>query len=107
MRDAPAAVSDDANIHYPPTMQNQRDLALATEFAAKCEKARETLRHRMETRGLLEKAGWRINESVRHIEGRTEMVMRPIHLRLTAPADLECVIAIDEPGDQISSNCET
>ena len=88
-------------------MPNSDDSRLAAAFAAKCEEARATLRAHMERRGLTEKGGWRITESVRHRAGRTEMVLRPIHLRLDPPEDLECVVTIDEPGLGIETRCET
>lgn len=93
--------------HYPPAMPNEHDSTLAAAFAAKCEEARAMLRGHMEARGLFEKDGWRINESIRHRQGRTELVLRPIHLRLNAPEGLECVVGIDEPGHGITSDCQT
>ena len=86
-------------------MPHEIDSALAAAFAAKCDEARLTLRGHMEARGLLEKDGWRINESIRHRQGRTELVMRPIHLRLDSPDGLECVVTIDEPGHTITAEC--
>ena len=88
-------------------MPDKTDSTLAAAFAAKCEEARAMLRRHMEARGLFEQDGWRINESIRHRLGRTELVMRPIHLRLNAPAGLECVVGIDEPGHTITADCET
>jgi len=69
---------------------------IALEFAAQRERARSMLRQQMDARGLTEKAGWKISESLRHVTGGTELVMRPIHLRERAPADLECIVAISE-----------
>ena len=88
-------------------MPHETDASLAATFTAKCEEARLLLRKHMEARGLFEKDGWRINESIRHRQGRTELVMRPIHLRLNAPTGLECVVGIDEPGHTITADCET
>ena len=59
----------------------------------------------MAERGLREEDGWRIHEFTRQADGRTELVMRPIHRHLEAPPDMECVCAIDEPGTNISSEC--
>ena len=87
-------------------MPHQQDSSLAAAFAAKCEEARRMLRGHMEARGLFEKDGWRINESIRHRQGRTELVLRPIHLRLDAPDGLECVVGIDEPGHKITADCD-
>lgn len=85
---------------------SNKDTALAEAFAAKRDEAREKLRGHMRACGLLESDGWRINESVRHREGRTELVLRPIHLRLDTPPGLECVVTIDEPGHHITADCE-
>ena len=82
------------------------DTALAEAFAAKREEARRKLRDHMHALGLHEKDGWRINESIRHREGRTELVLRPIHMRLDPPRDLEYIVTIDEPGHAISSHCD-
>jgi len=88
-------------------MSHTPDSALAAAFAAKRDEARLTLRGHMQARGLLEKDGWRIVETVRHREGRTELVLRPMHLRLDAPPNLECVVAIEEPGWDITADCVT
>lgn len=92
---------------YSPAMPSKHDSALAAAFAAKREEARATLLAHMHERGLRETDGWRINESIRHREGRTELVMRPIHMRLDAPRDLECWVAIEEPGLDITVDCAT
>ena len=86
-------------------MPNDADSLLAAAFAAKREEALAVLRRHMEERGLKEKHGWSINESIRHRDGRTELVLRPIHLRLDPPEGLECVVTIDEPGSRISADC--
>jgi|RhiMetdeSRZDD1v2_1073273.scaffolds.fasta_scaffold130314_3 hypothetical protein len=83
-----------------------RDQRLFSEFAGKCDEARTTLRKHMTDRGLHERDGWTIHEFTRQIEGRTEIVMRPIHRHLDAP-DLECTCEIDEPGSHISAECRT
>jgi hypothetical protein len=88
-------------------MSQTTDSALAEAFAAKRDEARRTLRGHMEARGLLEKDGWRIVETVRHRQGRTELVLKPMHLRLDAPPNLECVVAIEEPGWGITADCVT
>ena len=87
-------------------MPSQRDSAIAALFSAKREEARATLRYHMDKRGLREGDGWRISESIRHREGKTELVLRPIHLRLDSPVDLECIVTIDEPGLAISTHCD-
>jgi hypothetical protein len=80
------------------------DTSAAGMFAAKCDHARSELRRHMADRGLLEKDGWTIHESMRQANGGTVLVMRPIHMKLPAP-DLECSCSIDEEGNVISSDC--
>jgi hypothetical protein len=46
-----------------------------------------------------------IGESMRQADGGTVLVMRPIHMRLPAPADLECSCSVDEPGVTVSAQC--
>ncbi len=82
-----------------------RDKSPSRQFALCYEEARETLRKHMAEHGLLEENGWWIYEFTRHLEGRTELVMRPMHRQLTALHDLECVVVIDEPGSNITSEC--
>jgi hypothetical protein len=86
---------------------DSRDQRLFSEFAGKCEEARVTLRKHMSDRGLREQDGWTIHEFTRQIEGRTEIVMRPIHRHLDPPSELECSCEIDEPGANISADCHT
>lgn len=71
-----------------------REIALA--FATRIDLARSMLRQQMEARGLTEKAGWRISESLRNVMGGTELVLRPIHLREKPPEDLEMAVSISE-----------
>jgi hypothetical protein len=88
-------------------MSNQKDSSAADAFAAKCQRARADLRQHMLERGLHEKDGWLIHESMRQANGGTVLVMRPIHMKLPAPSDLECSCSIDEPGTDISSSCSS
>ena len=88
-------------------MTRENDTQLAYAFAARCEEARSMLRDHMTTRGLHFKDGWRIHEAMRHANGKTMIVMTPIHLHLPAPGDLECSCSIDGPGSDISSSCES
>lgn len=69
---------------------------IAVAFAAQRDLARSMLRQQMDARGLTEKNGWRISESLRNVVGGTELVLRPIHLREHAPEDLESVVMINE-----------
>jgi hypothetical protein len=82
------------------------DASLAYAFAMRCEQVRAELRSKMRARGLREEDGWSIHESTRHDRG-TMLVMRPIHMRLPAPPDLECTCEIDEPGHEISGGCRS
>ena len=82
-----------------------RENDLARTFAERCTEARAYLRREMNARGLCEEDGWRIAETLRSVGTRTELVMRPIHLRLPAPENLECVVEIQE-NEIIDSHCE-
>jgi hypothetical protein len=84
-----------------------KDALVFPEFAARCEEARVALRKHMGDRCLHERDGWRIHEFTREVDGRTEIVMRPVHLHLNEPSDLECVCTIDEPGSKVTSDCST
>lgn len=86
-------------------MNTQRDSQLSYAFAERCEDARSKLREHMTSRGLHFKDGWRIHETMRHRDGCSVIVMTPIHMHLPAPDNLECTCSIDEPGEDISSNC--
>jgi hypothetical protein len=78
---------------------------IAARFAKACADARRHLWAQMEQHGLREADGWKIAESIRAVQGGSELVMRPLHLRLQAPPWLECVVAIDEDTTAIESNC--
>ena len=84
---------------------NTTDEHLYQAFCERCDDARAKLRQHMSELGLHAKDGWSIHESTRQVDGRTELVMRPLHPRLPAPTDLECLCAIDEPGEKVSSEC--
>src|SRR6185369_1035860 len=89
---------------YPDAMHPSSSLAKA--FSAKCAVARAHLRREMEARGLHQSDGWKIMETVRDCAGGSEIVMRPLHMRLPAPDDLECVVRIEE-DTSIESNCDS
>jgi len=84
---------------------NPRDQHLSSEFAAQCDQARATLLRHMADHGLRIEDGWWIHEFTRHVEGHTELVMRPMHRQLTAPPELECICTIDEHGADASFEC--
>ena len=83
------------------------DARLGDVFTQKYATARATLRREMDQRGLTQDSGWRIAEFTREVEGRIELVMRPVHSRLAAPEGLECVVSIDEPRASVDSMCTT
>ena len=87
-------------------MGAHRDKELSRAFAARCEEVRTTLKAHMHARGMHLEDGWRIHEALRHDDGRTILVMTPIHSRLPIPTDLECTCSIDEAGSDISSQCD-
>jgi len=86
-------------------MASSHDFQAATRFAKACVEARAYLRRHMEARGLYESDGWKIVETVRQADGGSELVMRPLHLRLNAPDDLECVVSIDEDSTAVDVDC--
>jgi len=86
---------------------NERDTFLFPYFSERCGEARAALWKHMDERGLYQRDGWSIYEFTREMSGGTELVMRPIHPRLSAPLGLECVCTIDEPGSKVSADCNT
>ena len=79
-----------------PAEHENRTKHIAMAFSERRDIARVMLRHQMDARGLTEAAGWKINETVRHVVGGTELVLRPIHMREEPPPDLEVVIGVSE-----------
>jgi hypothetical protein len=69
---------------------------LALAFSERRELARLYLQREMKARGLDERNGWKIAETVRPVPGGTELVLKPIHLRDEAPSELECVLTVHE-----------
>jgi hypothetical protein len=86
-------------------MADTNDALVAARFAKACVDARAYLWRQMEERGLHARDGWKIVETVRQITGGSELVMRPLHLHLAAPDDLECVVALDMASTTIDSSC--
>ena len=82
-----------------------RDGDLSREFGLRCDEARAALQKHMAEHGLRIEDGWWIHEFTRHVDGRTELVMRPAHRQLRTPTELECVCMIDEQGSNASSEC--
>jgi len=59
----------------------------------------------MEQLGLRRDDGWSIVEFTRESAGATELVLRPLHLRLPSPPVLECVVGIVEDSATIQIEC--
>jgi hypothetical protein len=74
-------------------------------FAERYVAARKHLRATMDALGLTEAAGWRISESTQEDAAGSRLVLRPIHSRLTAPPDVECVVWIDENDGRVDAEC--
>jgi hypothetical protein len=74
-------------------------------FAELYAAARKHLRTTMEALGLHETQGWRISETTQEIAGGSRVVLRPIHSRLAAPPDVECVVWIDEDNGAVDAEC--
>jgi hypothetical protein len=86
------------------TDRNRTD-NLARALAAERERAQRYLWNEMAKLGLRKEDGWSINESMREDAGGTQIVLRPIHLRLTPPQDLECVVGVVEEDGCITGRC--
>jgi hypothetical protein len=85
-------------------MNSTHDRAIAARFSEACENSRRHLRNEMERLGLLAQDGWRISETVRAVQGGSELVMRPAHLYQPSPAGVECVVSIDMAAE-VDSSC--
>jgi hypothetical protein len=81
------------------------DRILADKLALKLEAAEAELRHQMEARGLRRTDGWTIIQFTREAHGGTLLVLRPMHLRITPPGDLECVVGVTAGGSDIEADC--
>ena len=86
-------------------MTDARDAAIAARFAKACAEARRHFWALMAARGLYEKDGWRILESIRQVEGGSQLVMRPMHLHLDPPGDVECIVEIEEDSAHVDTHC--
>lgn len=79
--------------------------ALSAKFAEKLQHAHDYLRAEMRNLGLLEEDGWKIAEIIRERDGGSELVLRPVHLRLEPPDGLECVVWFIEQPARIGAEC--
>ena len=85
-------------------MTAANDHAGSVAFAERYRAAKAFLRKEMDRLGLREADGWRISELHRDGMRGSEIVLRPIHVRLAAPEDVECVVWVDEAG-QADAEC--
>lgn len=76
----------------------------AARFAACRADAERRLRSEMEALGLHARDGWKIAEVTREARDGTELVLRPLHLRLDPPQGLECIIWIHEDDGSVDSS---
>ena len=79
--------------------------ALTAKFAEKHRQAHDYLQGEMKRLGLLEENGWSIAEIVRECPGGSELVLRPIHRKLEAPAGLECIVWFVEEAENVGAEC--
>ena len=80
----------------PGKNHEDRTQQIAMALSERRDIARIMLRREMDARGLTEKAGWKIDEQLRNVVGGTELVLRPMHMREPAPADLVYIVSISE-----------
>ena len=78
---------------------------LSASFAEKLRRAHAYLREEMNKLGLLEEDGWKIAEILRECRGGSELVLRPLHLKLEAPEGLECVVWFVEEPARVGAEC--
>jgi hypothetical protein len=86
-------------------MPSTQDQAVATRFSRARDEARQHLRREMERMGLRAADGWRIHETIRPVQGGSELMLRPMHFHQPTPAGIECIVAIDETAE-IETQCE-
>jgi hypothetical protein len=88
-----------------PSMAIIPDRMLAREVRARLDAAKAHLRLLMEERGLHASDGWAIVEFARETVDGMAIVLKPLHRRLAAPDDLECVISIRTDTAAVESDC--
>ena len=89
--------------HSP--LDSAGDGELSARLAERLKETEALLWEHMARAGLHAADGWRITQFTREREGGTELVLRPIHLRLKPPDGLECIVGIVEGGGDITSEC--
>ena len=75
---------------------NDRTRVLAQSLARERAGAEKDLWSRMAQLGLLAEDGWSIVEFTREALGGTEFVLRPLHLHLSSPPGVECIVGVVE-----------
>ena len=83
------------------------DDRLSANLSAEIAKAEAYLWSEMEKLGMRREDGWAITQTTRDGRGGSEIVLRPIHMRLAAPDGLECVVHIVETGTSLGTECRT
>ena len=83
------------------------DQELSKELETCRRTAQETLWREMTQLGLFSADGWQLVETTRDRDGRTEIVLRPLHRVLTSPEHLECVVWISNDGEETGTRCES
>jgi hypothetical protein len=86
-------------------MKESMDAAAERAFAERYAAAVRHLRGAMEALGLHETQGWRISETTQEAANGSRMLLRPIHSRLAAPPDVECIVWIDEDSGAVDADC--
>ncbi len=71
--------------------------SLASDLAARIERARGELIARMQALGLEPADGWRVGEEIRSTMSGTVFVLRPVHIRLDGP-DIEATVQVGHDG---------
>ena len=84
---------------------HRTDDQLSAALSAEIAKAEAYLWSEMQRMGLRREDGWKITQSTRDGRGGSEIVLRPIHLRLPTPDGLECVVHIVESGTSVDTEC--
>ena len=92
------------DIRARPDDSGDEDLSI--ELTRRCEAARNYMFGEMMRLGLTLEAGWRLADKVRHVEGRSEIVIWPIHTSFPSPDGMECVVSVNESGTEIRNTCE-
>jgi hypothetical protein len=86
-------------------MSQRTDAEIGRAFAERYAAAVTHLRRAMEALGLHESHGWRISETTQEASNGSRLVLRPIHSRLLAPPDVECIVWIDEDSGAVDAEC--